>query len=184
MGIAPKDTREKNARLLAPLSNEKIRAALFDMHPLKAPGPDGFHALFYQRYWHIVGDEISQFVRQLWRGEVPIDPINHTNVTLIPKVRSPNSIVNFRPFSICNVIYKVFSKVLSNRLKLILPNIISDNQSAFVPDRPITDNAIIALECFHTMKSHFRARKGTMAIKLDMSKAYNRVEWAFLKKFC
>lgn len=102
------------------------------MDPLKAPGPDGFRVLFYQSYWDIVGDNVFRLVQQLWRGEVSTSQINHTYVTLIPKVRNPNSMVNFRPISLCIVIYKIFAKTLANHLKRILPSIVSDNHESSV----------------------------------------------------
>lgn len=107
---------------------------------------------------------------------------NYTNIALIPKVNNPTADVEFRPIALCNVLYKVVSKVIVMRLKSYLPNIVSKNQSAFVPGRLITDNALIAMELFHTMQYRNKSKKGIVAMKLNMSKAYDRVEWGFLRK--
>lgn len=88
---------------------------------------------------------------------------------------------DLRPISLCNVVYKVVSKVIANRLKEVIGSIISETHSAFIPGRLIIDNIMISYEIMHYMKRKFKGKKGWMALKLDMSKAYDRVEWGYLR---
>jgi hypothetical protein len=150
--------------------------ALFQMHPSKAPGPDGMSALFYQKYWHIVGDDVTHAVLDFLQSGNMLGCINFTHIVLIPKVISPEFMSQFRPISLCNVIYKIASKVLVNRMKPILPQVIADSQSAFVLGRMITDNVILAFETIHYLKNLRKGNNAQTAVKLDMSKAYDRVE--------
>ena len=106
---------------------------------------------------------------------------NFTYVTLIPNVKNPEKISEFRPISLCNVIYKLISKVLANRLKPLLPSIVSENQSVFQAGKVITDNILMAFETLHYMKNHQTGNTGFMALKLDISKAYDRLEWSFVE---
>ncbi|XP_027102977.1 uncharacterized protein [Coffea arabica] len=130
-GVPQTITEEMNRELTRNVSKQEISKAIFSMHPHKSPGPDGYL----------------------------LKSVNETLISLIPKTNTASSILDFRPISLCNVLYKIISKVLTNRFKLVLSACISHSQSAFVP-----------------------GRDGFMAIKLDMSKTNDRVEWKFLAK--
>lgn len=172
-------TDDMNASLTKNFQAWEVELALKQTVPLTAPGLDG--PLFFQNYWDLVkGDVTNTILTFLNLGSLP-SPFNHIFLTLIPKVKNSERVTEFRPISLCNVLYKIFSKVLANRLKRILPLIISEHQSAFLKGRLITVNILVAFETLHYMKNHNSGNTGFMALKLDMSKAYDRVEWSFLK---
>lgn len=159
----------------------EIKDAIFQMEPSKAPGPDGFSALFYQKFWNVVEEEVTQQILKMLNPAKLEENINDTMITLIPKQARPLTVSDFRPISLCNVSSKIISKVLANRLKLVLPEVISENQSAFMEGRMITDNFILAHELSHFIKSRRNQKEGYFSLKTDMSKAYDRVEWDFLE---
>ncbi|XP_042972999.1 uncharacterized protein LOC122304801 [Carya illinoinensis] len=129
----------------------------------------------------IVGEDVCRAALQFLNGGRMDGGLNHTFVALIPKLKEPKSVNDFRPISLCNVMYKVIAKVLANRLKTVLSAVISSNQSAFIPERLITDNIVAAYEVLHSMRTRQKDKMGSMALKLDISKAYDRVEWKFLQ---
>jgi hypothetical protein len=174
--IDPRVTQPMNEMLCKEFTVKEVEEALNSIGDLKAPGPDGMPSLFYKKYWGVVGEKVTEEVLNVLNGGPMPETWNDTCVVLIPKIKDPESMKDLRPISLCNVVYKLVSKVLANRLKQILPEIISPNQSAFVPGRLITDNILLAYECTHLMKNKRTGREGYAAIKLDMSKAYDRVE--------
>jgi len=162
-------------------SVEEVKVLLFQMGPTKAPGSNGMNALFYHKFWHVVGDDmIAAILDFLNSGNMNLD-INYTHIVLIPKVKSLEKMSDYRPISLCNFIYKIISKVMANRLKQILPQLISPSRSAIVPGHLITDNVLVAYETLHSMHCRKLGKKGSLALKLDISKAYDRVEWDFFR---
>ncbi|XP_048624014.1 uncharacterized protein LOC106417447 [Brassica napus] len=174
-------TGSMNDSLTAPVSEWEVKLALFAMHPDKAPGPDGMTAIFYQQFWDIVKEDLTLMVNKFLLDGHIANGLNDTNICLIPKTTKPNNIAQFRPISLCNVSYKIVSKVLYQRLKKVLPGLISETQSAFVAGRQISDNIMIAQEMFHALRTKPSGRNKRMAIKTDMSKAYDRMEWLFIE---
>ena len=129
----------------------------------------------------MLGDDLTGEV--LWAVNtcsIP-DGWNDTAIVMVPKVNSPEKITQFRPTSLCNAVYKVISKMIATRLKIILSDTISPTQSACVPAIMITHNILVAYECLHKIKKKRTGKEGLCATKLDMHKAYDRVEWPLLK---
>jgi hypothetical protein len=179
--IAPRITQDDNDRLVAPFTKEELKEALFQMNPDKALGPDGFNPAFYQHFWDLCGNDIFEAAKEwLNRGYFP-SSLNETNICLVPKCESPVAMKDFRQISLCNVLYKMISKMLANRLKGYLEKCVSEEQSAFVEGRSILDNALIAIEVIHSLKRKTRGRKGELTLKIDISKAYDKVDWGFMR---
>lgn len=179
--VGAKVTSEMNSQLALPFSPNEVLSALSQMAPLNSPGPDGLSVIFFQKYWHIIGSNILSCVLDFLNLHRMPSILNYTFTVLIPKIARPSRITEFRHISLCNVIYKLGAKALANRLKSCLNSIISDTQSAFVPHRLITDNVLVAYEINHFIHSHTQGKRAYMALKLDVSKAYDRIEWNFLE---
>lgn len=180
--IDRKVTSQMNEGLISPVNDQEIKKAMESMGAMRAPGPDGLNGLFFQKNWDTIGGDVCVAIKEFFEnGNLPSE-LNETVVTLIPKVPLPECLNHLRPISCCNYIYKIISKIIVLRMRGFMGDLVSQNQSAFVGGRLIQDNLIIAQEAFHALKQKNRGGKDNLAIKLDMSKAYDRVEWGFTKK--
>ena len=175
-------TGEIACNLVRPYTEEEVQTALFQMHPSKALGPDDMSLFFFQRFWHIVGQDVTKAILSILHSGRYLHKINYTHLVLIPKKSNPQNITENRPISLGNVVSRLISNVVANRVKPMLPCVTSDSQSAFVLGRLITDNTTIAFEMVHRVWNRRWGKVGHMTVKLDISKAYDRVEWDFLEK--
>lgn len=135
------------------------------------------NACLYQKNWELIGEEVCNAVSSSLNLGIINKEINSTYIALIPKSKNPVCVIDYLPISLCNVIYKLISKVLANRLKEVLPTIISPYQSVFTPGRLIMDNILAAYETIHTMHSRMYGKKGFMAVKVNMSKGNEGWNW-------
>ncbi|KAL9665459.1 hypothetical protein QQ045_020879 [Rhodiola kirilowii] len=180
--VPRKITDAHNAILTEPYSEREIFTALSQISPSKAPGLDGFPADFFQKYWNVVKtDFLASCLAVLNDGIIPPN-FNDTLIVLIPKQKNQvERMEDLRPISLTKVIARVAAKAMVNRLQRILTEVISLEQTAFLKSRSITDNFIIDHECSHFIKNIQKGKSVYGSLKLDMSKAYDRVEWNFLK---
>lgn len=176
-----KVTLAMNLQLTATPTFLEIKEAVFSIHPDKAPGPDGFSAGFYQSFWDIIGQDVCMDIRRFFESSFLSQRLNETHIRMIPKITSPRKVSDYRPIALCTVHYKIIAKLLTKRLQPILSDIISINQSAFVANRAISDNVLITHEILHYLRTSEAKVRCSMAVKTDMSKAYDRIEWPFLE---
>ncbi|KAL2228534.1 UNVERIFIED_CONTAM: putative mitochondrial protein [Sesamum indicum] len=144
----------------------EVREAVFCIEPESVAGPDGFGAIFYHTCWDLVSEDVF------------CASFTATTISLIPKTASPVSWSEYRPISLCNVTNKICTKLMSIRLGHVLPKVLSPSQSGFVPGRLLSDNVLLAQELVHSLES--RRSEANVIFKLDMAKAYDRVNWEFL----
>lgn len=172
---------EDNDMLTGPFIESEFRNALFQMHSDKAPDPHGLNPGFYERFWSMCGKDIVAAGCKWLDDGVFLTQLSATNIVLIPKCDEPKSMKDLQPISLCNVLYKIVSKVLANRLRKVIGKLISEEQSAFIAGHSILDNALIAIEFVHFMKCQTKGKNGDVALKIDISKAYDKIIWLFLK---
>lgn len=176
----PEIDNSDHENLTKQISREEVKLAVFSLPKDSAPGCDGYHANFFQTNWHIVQDDVFSAVDKFWNSEFLLTAFNKTIITLIPKIDKHETIRDLRPISLCNVIYKIISKVLANRLKPILQKLIAPNQSAFLQGRLISDNILLAGELMNQLHSSRQGRKRLAALKIDYAKAFDRISWILL----
>ncbi|KAG7593815.1 hypothetical protein ISN45_Aa01g026030 [Arabidopsis thaliana x Arabidopsis arenosa] len=180
--MVPRVTTSMNTELTKTVTSEEIKKAVFSIRGDSTPGVDGMSAHFYQTYWDIVGPQVIDEVQRFFQSGILPSEWNFTQICLIPKKVNPSRMTDLRPISLCSVIYKIVSKILCARLKQFLPSLISATQGAFVVGRLISDNILLAHKMVHALRTNPHCDEDFIAIKTDMSKAYDRVEWNFLEE--
>ncbi|XP_071939796.1 uncharacterized protein [Coffea arabica] len=167
-----------NAMLSVPPDMDELKGVIFALQPDSAPGPDGFGAGFYQACWDIIKSDLLEAVQAFFQGMRLPRSFTSTSILLLPKVAGATQWKDFRPISLCNVCSKIISKIVSDRLGRVLPALVAPWQTGFVPGRGITDNILLTQELVADFDR--RLRHPNLMLKLDMEKAYDRVEWPFL----
>jgi len=114
------------------VTREEIKHSMFSLKNNKAPSPDGFNVGFFKRMWHIIGEDVINAVSSFFQTCRMLKEINATSISLIPKVANPTRLTDFHPISCCNIVYKCIAKILSGRIKAVLPSLVGSYQTAFI----------------------------------------------------
>lgn len=174
-------SEQDNDNIVRIPQKEEIRLCVEKLHPLKSPGPDGFPGIFYRNYWNVAKGRVIRFVQECFRLRHVPHSFNRTFIVLIPKTKQPQCFNHYRPISLCNFVYKVVSKIITERMRSIMEKIISPYQRAFIEGRWIAENTVLAQKIIKKIKNH-RGKNRLMVIKVDFKKAYDRMEWKFLDR--
>ena len=170
-------SHEDNRSLIKAFSAEEVRDAVWLCDGSKSPGPDGFNLFFVKESWEVLKDELVEALSLFHETGCIPKGCNASFVALVPKVRDPAKLEQYRPISLMGVMYKVISKVLAERLKKVLPAVIDKCQSAFLKGRGILDSVLTANEVIEDLR---RCRMSGLCFKVDFEKAYDSVSWEFL----
>jgi hypothetical protein len=172
-------SQEENDMLTAPFAEKEIKEGIFSCYAEGAPGLDGIPFLFYQKFWDIIKDDIVSLFRDFQKGDLDIHRLNFAMLTLIPKTSDARNMKNFRPISLANCSFKIFSKILAIRLGRIADRIILNSQSAFIKGRYILESVVTAHEIVHSIS---KSNSKGIILKLDYEKAYDRVNLDFFDR--
>jgi len=171
-------TREDNHNLNRLVSEEEVSEVIKEMQSGKAPNPDRFNVDFFKAYWETLKHDILKVVDDSRRSKKVLKALNASFIALIPKQENAMTLDGFWPIALCNVVYKIISKIITNRLKPLLPSLISEEQTGYVEGRKILNNIIQAHEVVHSLKSK---KQAAMIIQLDLAKSYDKLSWAYIR---
>lgn len=161
--------------LIRDVTKEEVFKTLISLPVGKSPGSDGFNIEFYKFFWDDVGDQLFEAIKYFFDNTSMPKPWGKTYVTLVPKKEHPKRVSDFRSISLCNVCYKIITKIMANRLRDVLDNLISREQSGFDLGRTPLDNIIATQEIMHSINQD-RANPFRMLIKVDIEKAYDTLK--------
>jgi hypothetical protein len=171
-------TADENDMLVRLPLRKEIKDAVFSLNGDGAPGPDGFGGHFYQTFWDVIGDDVVNSVEDFFRnGLIPAN-INSNMIVLIPKCPGAKSMGDYRPIALANFHFKIVTKIVADRLSVITSRIISVEQRGFVRDRNISECIILASEAINALDR--KQYGGNIALKVDISKAFDTLDWNFL----
>ncbi|GKE89899.1 RNA-directed DNA polymerase, eukaryota, partial [Tanacetum coccineum] len=172
-----KVTQDQLVELERHVSRDEIRLVVWNCGNNKSPGPDGYTFEFFKTYWDVIGTDFCEAVEFFFmNGSFP-PGCNSSFIALIPKVVDAKFVKDFRPISLIGCVYKVVTKILANRLALVISDLVSDTQSAFVSGRQILDGPFILDEILNWCK---RKKSKALLFKVDFAKAYDSVRWDYL----
>ena len=157
---------------------QEVEDAMAQLKDGKAPDPNGFTASFFHAFWEHIETEVWDVVEELRSMHWDLPSLNTTFIALVSKVEESNTPDKYRPIALCNVIYKLISKVVANRLKTLLPLLISSEQTGYVEGHQILDGVLLSHELIHSLKI---LKKTGMIIKLDLSKEFDKLSWSYIK---
>lgn len=171
-----KVSEEEASLMIRDVNDEEIKKDLFDIDDDKAPGPDGNTSKIFKKAWNLIKLDFCVAVKEFFVTGKLLGELNATLITLVPKSLTPQKVSDFRPIACCNVIYKCIRKILTNRIKKALNQVVGDNQSAFVPGIAITDSILLTQELLKGYNCSNGPKR--CSFKIDIQK----VNWMFLNE--
>jgi hypothetical protein len=175
--VGEKVSDEENEILEGAFSEPEIQKAVFESYPEGACGPDGLSFLFYQQFWELVKGDLLEMFEEFHRDKLDLYWLNFALITIIPKEHDARTMNKFRPISLLNCSYKIFTKVLTNRIALVADRLIASNQTTFTKGMYILESVVTAHEILHEVH---HSKQKSFVLKLDYENAYDKVNWQFL----
>ncbi|XP_010446053.1 PREDICTED: uncharacterized protein LOC104728823 [Camelina sativa] len=164
--------------LNAPITPSEVKNVVFELPINKATGLDGYCAVFFISHWGTVGQAVTDADLEFFSSSKLLKQWNATILSLIPKNPNAQKVADFRPIACCNTLYKIVSKLLANKIKKVVPDLISNNQSTFVPERLLVENVMLATELVQGYnQKNISARE---MLKVDLRKVFDSVQWDYL----
>jgi len=168
---------EVSLRMIEVFSEEEVREAVWNFEGTKSPGPDGFNFNFIKANWETLKEDVMGVVHSFHETGILPKGCNASFIALVPKVKDPTTIDQYKPISLVGAMYKIITKVMSNQIKTVLPMVIDENQSAFMQGRGLLESVLVANEVIEDVR---RRRRRGVFLKVDFEKAYDSVRWSFL----